>query len=90
MIFSEDLIRGNPGAYTFMREAIKIDFERAEKGFERMLENGIVGSQLWILYKDCCNFDAELTLWVITEKPIEDIKYHINKEENRGIPYGKK
>lgn len=93
-IFNLDLTQDNPGAYTFMKEVLKVDVDKAERGLNRMLDNGIVGSQLWILWKDCCGLNTELAFWAITEDSIESIKHHLNKAdviiENRGIPYGEK
>lgn len=91
-LFAYEITKDNPGAYTFMKEACILDFDKANKGFDRMRENGIVGPRLWILWKDCCGLDTEFALRVITDDSIESIKYHLNKAdeiiENRGIPYG--
>ena len=91
-IFNYEITKDNPGAYTFMKEACILDFDKADKGFDRMRDNEIVGSQLWIFWNDCCGLNTELALELIQSDEIENIKKHINKAheviENRGIPYG--
>lgn len=91
-LFAYEITKDNPGAYSFVKEACKINVEAAEKGFNRMRDNEIVGSQLWIFWNDCCGLNTELALELIQSDEIENIKKHINKAheviENRGIPYG--
>ena len=93
-IFNDAIVRSNPGAYTFLKESCMIDVEKTINGFNRMLENEIVGSMLYVIWNDCCYRDTEWAMDVILNNSIEDILKHINNAHlavgNRGIPYGKK
>lgn len=90
-IFDPEIWNGNPGAYAFLREAYDIDHDKTDMAFNRMKNNGIIGSQLYIIWSDCCHRDTAKALDVIANNTIEDIKYHINKANivftQRGIPY---
>ena len=85
---SFDMCEGNPGALQFMMDAyMKHNPFRAERGFQNMLNCGITGSKLYMLWNDCCNRDTEKAVRVMCENDIEDIVAHINYEHGRGIPY---
>ena len=88
------VIEGNPGALTFYTEAHDLCVYRgfilsfaAQKAFDRMLENGITGDKLYMLWNDCCDRDTEKALKIISEHDIDDIVKHINYENGRGIKY---
>ena len=90
-IFDPAIYNGNPGAYSFLKEAYDLDHEKTDKAFNRMMDNGIIGSQLYIIWNDCCDRNTAWALNVIAENSIEDIKTHINDAlvtHKRGIPYG--
>ena len=79
------LCENNPGALTFMMQAYDFNMWQAEKAFQRMKDNGISGSKLYMLWNDCCDRDVEQALWAMTNMSIEDIVRHINYEGGRGI-----
>lgn len=88
------VIEGNPGALTFYTEAHDLCVYRgfilsfaAQKAFDRMLENGITGAKLYMLWNDCCDRDTEKALKIIMDHDIDDIVEHINYENGRGIKY---
>lgn len=56
---SFDICEGNPGALTFLIDAYGIDIFGAERGFQRMQNNNITGSKLYMLWNDCCDRDTE-------------------------------
>ena len=55
---SFDLCEGNPVALTFMMQAYSVAMFKAETAFQRMQDNGISGSKLYMLWNDCCNRDT--------------------------------
>lgn len=63
-------------------------FLKAETAFMRMVDNDIVGEDLFILWNDCCNLDTGGAVQVMLDRDIEDIKSHINKG-GKPIPYTK-
>ena len=83
------ICEGNPGALTFMLKAYEKNPWRAEMGFQRMRDNGITGSKLYMLWNDCCGKNTEAAVMIMNENDIEDIRKHINYESGRGIPYEK-
>lgn len=84
---SFDICEGNVGALTFLMEAYDIDLFGAEKAFQRMQDNNITGSKLYMLWNDCCKRDTKKALNVMNNNTIEDIIHHINYENGRGIEY---
>lgn len=84
---SFDICEGNVGALTFLMEAYDIDLFGAEKAFQRMQDNNITGSKLYMLWNDCCKRDTKKALNVMNTNTIEDIINHINYENGRGIEY---
>lgn len=83
---SFDICAGNPGALTFLMQAYDTDMFRAERGFQRMQDNGITGSRLYMLWNDCCNRDTKKALAVMGKMAVEEIVRHINYEGGRGVP----
>ena len=82
------LCEGNLGALAFMLEAYtKFDPFRAEQGFQRMQDNGIYGSRLYMLWNDCCDKDTKKAVDIMCEYSIGDIVQHINYSGGRGIPF---
>ena len=81
------LVQGNPGALAFVREALDINYYQAKECFERMIWNNITGSKLYMLWNDCCNRDTNKALNIMSSHTIEDIIFHINYENGRGIEY---
>lgn len=88
------VLGGNPGAMTFYAEAHNLCVYRgfvlsfaAQKAFDRMLENGITGDKLYMLWNDCCDRDTGKALKIIMDHDIDDIVEHINYENGRGIKY---
>ena len=82
---SFDICAGNPGALTFLMQAYEVDMFRAERAFQRMQDNGITGSRLYMLWNDCCGRDTDHALVVMLNMSVEDIVRHINYEGGRGI-----
>lgn len=82
-----DICEGNPGAFQFLMTAYDVDMFGAERAFQRMQDNGITGTKLYMLWSDCCDRDTALALLVMKECSIEKIKEHINYEGGRGIPF---
>lgn len=81
-----DICAGNPGAFGFVMQAYEIDMFRAERAFQRMKDNGITGSRLYMLWNDCCDRDTRKALAVMAKMAVEEIVRHINYEGGRGIP----
>lgn len=84
---SFDLCEGNPGALSFMGQAYAVDMFRAEDAFQRMQDNKISGSKLYMLWNDCCDRDTKKALEIMLNNDIDDIVKHINFEAGRGIRY---
>ena len=84
---SFDICNGNVGALTFLMEAYDIDLFGAEKAFQRMQDNNITGSKLYMLWNDCCDRNTKKALRIMKENTIQDIVEHINYENGRGIKY---
>lgn len=82
-----DICKGNPGALSFLMLAYEDDMFKAERGFQRMQDNNITGSKLYMLWNDCCNRDTEMAVNIMCENDVDDIIKHINYENGRGIPY---
>ena len=86
-LVSFDICNGNIGALTFLMEAYEIDLFGAEKAFQRMQDNNITGSKLYMLWNDCCDRDTKKALQIMKNNTIQDIDEHINYENGRGIKY---
>ena len=84
---SFDLCEGNPGALTFMGQAYSINPFKAENAFQRMQDNKIRGSKLYMLWNDCCDRDTNKAVEIMLNNDIDDIVKHINFEAGRGICY---
>ena len=84
-LVSFDIVKGNPGALTFLMNAYDLDMFAAEKGFKRMEKAGITGSWLYMLWNDCCNRDTEKAIKAMNEIDIEVIKDHVYRP--RGLPF---
>lgn len=82
-----DICKGNPGALSFFMLAYKDYLFKAERGFQRMLDNNITGSKLYMLWNDCCSRDTAMAVNIMCENDVDDIIKHINYENGRGIPY---
>ncbi len=83
-----DICEGNQGCFAFLMEAIfKVDGAKAERAVERMNLFGIRGSNLYILWNDCCNRQTAFTLNVMLYETLEEIRRHIFQDVGRGIPY---
>lgn len=90
---SFDDCEGNPGALTFMSEACMggsmSNAFKAESAFSRVVNAGIRGADLYILWNDCCGRDTEFALDIMKNRDIEEIKKHIKGEYGRGTPFEK-
>ena len=84
-LVSFDIVKGNPGALTFLINAYDLDMIAAEKGFKRMEKAGITGSWLYMLWNDCCNRDTKKALEAMNKIDVEVIKDHVFRP--RGIPF---
>lgn len=81
-----DICEGNPGALSFVMQAYEANVFRAERAFQRMKDNGITGSRLYMLWNDCCDRDTGKALAVMAKMAVEEIVRHINYEGGRGLP----
>ena len=77
----------NPGAINFFLDCMNIDDENCIKAFERMFIYGIREDKLYMIWNDCCNRNTKKALDIMLNNDIDDIRYHINYEHGRGIPY---
>lgn len=84
---STEICNYHPGALTFMMAAYHEYLPEADLAFQRMLDNGIVGDQLYILWYECCNKNTYATLQVMINNDIDDIKRHINYNRMNCIKY---
>ena len=87
-----NICEGNSGALTFLTLAYAPtksmpEIMKAEKAFQRMQDEDITGSKLYMLWNDCCNRDTEYTIEIMLRNSIDDIVKHINYEGGRGIAY---
>ena len=82
-----DICEGNIGALAFLMEAYDIALFRAESAFQRMQDNNITGSKLYMLWNDCCDRDTTKALNIMLNNTIQDIVEHINYENGYGIKY---
>lgn len=80
---------GNPGAFQFLANAYSTDMYKAETAFQRMQDNGITGTKLYMLWNDCCGRDTELALQIAYAAPLSKIEEHINYEGGCGFPFTK-
>ena len=71
--------------YTCVDQEHDADMFRAERGFQRMQDNGITGSRLYMLWNDCCDRDTKKALAVMGKMAVEEIVRHINYKGGRGI-----
>ena len=81
------LSEGNPGAVTFIAEAIKTNAKCAAVAFIRAKEYGITGDKLYMFWNDCCERDTRATIWMLVGHDMEDNLKHLNYENGRGIPF---
>lgn len=83
--FLRHFAEGNPGAMTFVMEAMLakdvISREMAYVGLQRMDALGIRGTKLYMLWNDCCNRD--------TEKTVIEMLYRGRKELERALAGGR-
>lgn len=79
-----DICEGNPGALEFMTKAYmqRENVFETEDAFRRVIDMGIKGSQLYILYNDCCERNLEFAIEVMLHFPEHIILNAINKEES--------
>ncbi len=82
-----DICGGNPGALQFLMDAYRVDMFKAEAAFQRMQDNNITGTKLYMLWNDCCGRDTKLALQIAQTAPIDKIVEHINYEGGRGFPF---
>ena len=80
-----DICGGNPGALRFLVDAYRADMFKAEAAFQRMRDNNITGTKLYMLWNDCCGRDTERALMIMKNVPIDKIVEHINYEGGRGF-----
>lgn len=84
---SFDICGGNPGALQFLMDAYRVDMFKAEAAFQRMQDNNITGTKLYMLWNDCCGRDTKLAVQIAHAAPIDKIVEHINYEGGRGFPF---
>lgn len=79
---------GNPGALTFIMEVVTlVGFDKAEEYFKKLLDNNIVGSELYMLWNDCCDRNTLIAMNIMHTHSLDDIVEHINAKNGRGISY---
>ncbi len=86
---SFDICKGNMGCMAFVMDAYKRDMWKAERAFQRMQDNNIIGEKLYMLWNDCCDRNTTKAIKIMLEDDTNDIIEHINYERGRGIPYEK-
>ena len=82
------LVDGNPGALSFIIEAAHLPPQMqdyASTAFARMRYADIKGSQLYMIWEDCCHRNTNTAIKVLLEKSIDEIKEHISGP--RGIEF---
>ena len=84
---SFEICKGNPGCMQFLMTAYREDPIAAEEAFRRMQIFFITGSNLYMLWNDCCGRDTKLAVAIARNLPIEEIRRHINYQGGRGIPF---
>lgn len=75
------LVDGNPGALSFIIEASRLPPQMqdyAATAFSRMHYAGIKGSQLYMIWNDCCHRNTNTAIKVLLERSIDEIKEHIS------------
>lgn len=82
-----DICGGNPGALQFLMTAYRDNPLEAEAAFQRMQDNNITGTKLYMLWNDCCGRDTELAVRIAHAASIDKIVEHINYEGGRGFPF---
>ncbi len=82
-----EISEGNPGALAFLGKAYRVNFGKAEAAVTILQNADIKGSQIYMLWNDCCNRDTAFTLDAILNCSVEELKQHINYEGGRGIPF---
>ena len=69
---------GNIGAFTFAREALKIDEKKAIEGLMRLDDINVIGEYLYVFWNDCCDRNTEFAIKVMNEYSAEDILDHLD------------
>ena len=82
-----NLCQGNPGAINFLMNAYDLNEARADAIFQRLEDNDIAGSRMYMLWNDCCGRDTKLAMRIAQFASIDDIRKHINYEGGRGYPF---
>ena len=57
-----DICKGNPGALSVISEIIKKDHTKLDNIVQKLIDNNIEGSDIWIIYKKKCNHDIDVFL----------------------------
>lgn len=83
---SFDICEGNPGCMSFLLRAYDEDPLNAEIAFSRMQRHGICGTNLYVLWNDCCDRNTTFALAVMRAATIEVLKAHLCADI-RGIPF---
>ena len=63
----------NIGAYTFAREALRLDHDAAEYGLTRLSDNDIPGEYIYVLWNDCCERDTKFAIEVMKTYSMDKI-----------------
>ena len=82
---SFSITKGNPGTLAFMADAYDVAPFRAERGFQRMSDAGIVGHWLYMLWNDCCERDTRKAIRIMNEMDTTSIIFYLNNGRGRGI-----
>lgn len=70
---SFDICDGNPGALTFMIQAYDKAPFPAEAAFRKMQDNGIHGSDLYLIWNDINERDVAEAIGYMANTPIDEI-----------------
>ena len=84
-----ELADGNPGALGFLMQVITNPTTKGLAALTRMVELGIKGEKLYLIWNDCCDRDQNKTIDVMLKKSYDEILDHIDMQKNmgRGKPF---
>lgn len=82
-----DIVKGNPGAMTFLMDAYHLAPFKAERAFQKMQDADITGSKLYMIWNDCCNRDTERAIDMILDNEVNVIEHFINYDNGYGLRY---
>lgn len=55
-----EICKGNPGAISVISKIIQTDQTKLDSIVQKLIDNKIEGSDIWVIYKNKCNHDISL------------------------------